>query len=92
MYWTVFVIATAGLLVLGAWTAQELRSPYPLTAKRTFVAAWLVAAAGVAWWAGHPGAAPLIVTVAGVVFLAATLNRRHELTGERRRTPYQPPS
>jgi hypothetical protein len=94
MYWTVLIVALAGLALLGVVAAQELSGPYPATAKRTLVAAWLVAAAATAWWAARPGAAPLVVAVCGFAFLAATLNRKHEPAAppvDDRRTPYQPP-
>ncbi|SFW87392.1 hypothetical protein [Amycolatopsis australiensis] len=91
MYLTVLLVALAGLLVLGASTLRELPKPYPRTAKRTLVVAWLVAAAGVGWWAGAPGAAPLVVTVVGLGFLVATLNREPERPSYPVATPYQPP-
>jgi CHASE2 domain-containing sensor protein len=87
----VLLVALAGLLVLGATAVRELRKPYPITAKRTFVVAWLVAAAGFAWWAGAPGAAPLVVIVVGFGFLVAALNRGPERQSYPRATPYQPP-
>ncbi|GAB3149908.1 hypothetical protein [Amycolatopsis sp. NPDC004378] len=91
MYLTVLVVALAGLVVLGASALAELPKPYPLTAKRTLVAAWVVAAAGIGWWAATPGAGPLVVTVVGLGFLVATLNRGPERTTYPRTTPYQPP-
>jgi hypothetical protein len=91
VYWIILLVAAAGLLVLGASTVRELPKPYPLTAKRTLVAAWVVAAAGVVWWALAPGAGPLVVTVLGLGFLVATLNRDQERRSSPGRTPYQPP-
>lgn len=91
MYLTVLLVALAGLLVLGATALRELRKAYPLTAKRTFVAAWVVGAGGLAWWAVSPGAAPLVVVVVGLGFLVATLNRGPERPSYPRATPYQPP-
>ncbi|MGW5715389.1 hypothetical protein ACWEVP_04430 [Amycolatopsis sp. NPDC003865] len=91
MYLTVLLAALAGLLVLGATTLRELRKPYPLTAKRTFVVAWVVGVGGLAWWAVSPGAAPLVVVVVGLGFLVATLNRGPERPSYPRATPYQPP-
>ncbi|SEF24952.1 hypothetical protein SAMN05421837_102937 [Amycolatopsis pretoriensis] len=91
MYLTVLLAASAGLLVLGATALRELRKPYPLTAKRTFVAAWVAGAGGLAWWAASPGAGPLVVLVAGLGFLVATLNRGPERPSYPRATPYQPP-
>jgi hypothetical protein len=91
VYLTVLLVALAGLLVLGAVALRELPKPYPLTAKRTLVAAWLVAAGGVGWWAGAPGAGPLVVTVVGLGFLVAALNRGPERPSYPRSTPYQPP-
>ncbi|MEV7038231.1 hypothetical protein [Amycolatopsis sp. NPDC051061] len=91
MYLTVLLVTVAGLLVLGAVALRELPKPYPLTAKRTVVAAWMVAAGGVGWWAAAPGAAPLVVIVAGLGFLAAALNRGPERTSYPAETPYQPP-
>jgi hypothetical protein len=94
MYWTVLIVAFAGLVLLGVVAARELSAPYPATAKRTLVAAWLVAAGATAWWAARPGAAPLLVAICGFAFLAATLNRKGEPSApsaDGRRTPYQPP-
>ncbi len=91
MYLTVLLVALAGLLVLGGVAVRELPKPYPLTAKRTLVAAWVVGAAGVGWWAFAPGAAPLVVTVVGFGFLVASLNRGPERPSYPRATPYQPP-
>ncbi|WP_439381659.1 hypothetical protein [Amycolatopsis lexingtonensis] len=91
MYVTVLIVALAGLLVLGGAAVRELPKPYPLTAKRTLVAAWLVAAAGVGWWAVAPGAAALVVSVVGFGFLVATLNREPERPSYPPATPYQPP-
>ncbi|MEQ0564921.1 hypothetical protein ABJI51_38090 [Amycolatopsis sp. NEAU-NG30] len=91
MYLTVLLVALAGLLVLGASAVHELPKPYPLTAKRTLVVAWLVAAGGVAWWGLAPGAGALVVTVVGLGFLVATLNRGPERPSYPRATPYQPP-
>ncbi|WP_410676412.1 hypothetical protein [Amycolatopsis sp. cmx-4-68] len=91
MYLTVLLVALAGLLVLGVVALRELPKPYPLTAKRTLVVAWLVAACGVGWWAGAPGAAPLVITVVGLGFLVAALNRGPERPSYPRSTPYQPP-
>ncbi|MEU4523526.1 hypothetical protein AB0F52_33035 [Amycolatopsis sp. NPDC024027] len=91
MYLTVLLVTLAGLLVLGGFAVRELPKPYPLTAKRTLVAAWVVAAAGVGWWAFAPGAAPLVVTVVGFGFLVASLNRGPERPSYPRATPYQPP-
>lgn len=91
MYWTVLVVTLTGLVVLGAAALRELPKPYPLTAKRTIVVAWLVAAAGVGWWAGAPGVAPLVVSVVGFGFVVATLNRGPERPSYPRATPYQPP-
>ncbi|MEV6621614.1 hypothetical protein AB0M83_13475 [Amycolatopsis sp. NPDC051106] len=91
MYLTVLLVAVAGLLVLGATALHELRKPYPLTAKRTLVAAWVAAAGGTGWWAAAPGAAPLVVIVAGLGFLGATLNRGPERASYPRATPHQPP-
>ena len=91
MYLTVLLVAIAGLLVLGAIALRELPKSYPLTAKRTLVVAWVVAAAGTGWWAAAPGAAPLVVTVAGLGFLGATLNRGPERPSYPRATPHQPP-
>ncbi|WIV53758.1 hypothetical protein [Amycolatopsis nalaikhensis] len=91
MYLTVLIVALAGVLVLGAGALRELPKPYPLTAKRTLVAAWLVAAAGTLWWGLAPGAAAIVVTVVGLGFLVATLNRGPERPSYPRATPYQPP-
>jgi hypothetical protein len=94
MYWTVLIVALAGLVLLGVVAARELSGPYPRTAKRTLVTAWLVAAGAIAWWAVRPGAAPLVVAVCGFAFLAATLNRKRAPSAppaDSRRTPYQPP-
>jgi hypothetical protein len=91
VYLTVLLVAIAGLLVLGVTALRELPKPYPLTAKRTLVAAWVAAAGGTAWWAAAPGAAPLVVTVAGLGFLGATLNRGPERVSYPRATPHQPP-
>ncbi|WP_103340508.1 hypothetical protein [Amycolatopsis sp. CA-126428] len=91
MYLTVLLVTLAGLLVLGGVAVRELPKPYPLTAKRTLVAAWVVAAAGVGWWALAPGAGPLVVTVVGFGFLVASLNRGPERPSYPRATPYQPP-
>jgi hypothetical protein len=91
VYLTVLLVALAGTLVLGAAALRELPKPYPLTAKRTLVVAWVVAAAGVGWWAGSPGAAPLVVIVVGLGFLVAALNRGPERTSYPAATPYQPP-
>ena len=91
MYLTVLLVAVAGLLGLGTVAVRELPKPYPLTAKRTLVAAWVVAACGIGWWAESPGAAPLVVTVVGLAFLVATLNRGPERPSYPRSTPYQPP-
>ncbi len=91
MYLTVLLVTLAGLLVLGVSAVRELPKPYPVTAKRTVVVAWLVAAAGCAWWAGSPGAAPLVVIVVGFGFLVAALNRGPERPSYPRATPYQPP-
>ena len=91
VYLTVLLVSLAGVLVLGVGAARELPKPYPLTAKRTLVVAWLVAAAGTAWWAAAPGAAPLVVAVAGFGFLVATLNRGPERPAYPRAMPYQPP-
>ncbi|WP_329045501.1 hypothetical protein OG738_28675 [Amycolatopsis sp. NBC_01488] len=91
MYWTVLLVGLAGVLVLGAAALRELPKPYPLTAKRTFVAAWAVAAGGVGWWAAVPGAAPLVVTVVGLGFLVAALNRGPERASYPPATPHQPP-
>ena len=90
MYLIVLLVTLAGLLVLGVSAVRELPKPYPVTAKRTLVVAWLVAAAGVAWWAVAPGAAPLVVVVVGFGFLVAALNRGPERPSYPR-TPYQPP-
>jgi ABC-type dipeptide/oligopeptide/nickel transport system permease subunit len=81
----------AGLVVLGVAAVRELPEPYPRTAKRTLVAAWLVAAAGFAWWVVAPGAGALVLTVVGFGFLVATLNREPERPSYPRATPYQPP-
>jgi hypothetical protein len=91
VYLIVLLVFLAGLLVLGASAVRELPKRYPLTAKRTLVAAWLVAAAGTAWWITAPGAAPLVVTVVGFGFLVAALNRGPERPSYPRSTPYQPP-
>jgi hypothetical protein len=91
VYWTVLLVTSAGLLVLGGTAVRELPKPYPVTAKRTLVVAWLVAAAGVVWWALAPGAGALVVTVVGFGFLVATLNREPERPSYPRPTPYQPP-
>ncbi|MEU7785658.1 hypothetical protein [Amycolatopsis sp. NPDC049159] len=91
MYVIVLIVALGGLLVLGATAVRELPKAYPLTAKRTLVAAWLVAAAGVGWWAFAPGAGALVVIVAGLGFLVATLNRGPERPSYPRAIPYQPP-
>ncbi|MEV7097810.1 hypothetical protein AB0M80_33665 [Amycolatopsis sp. NPDC051045] len=91
MYLTVLFVTLAGLLVLGGTAVRELPKPYPLTAKRTLVAAWLVAAAGFAWWVAAPGAGALVVTVVGFGFLVATLNRGPERPSYPPATPYQPP-
>lgn len=92
MYWIVLLVAIGGLVLLGVVAARELAGPYPLTAKRTLVLAWLVSAGATAWWAAAPGAAPLVVTIGGFAFLAATLNRKHDADSrDSRRTPYQPP-
>ncbi|GHG08451.1 MULTISPECIES: hypothetical protein [Amycolatopsis] len=91
MYLTVLLVALAGLLVLGGVAVRELPKPYPLTAKRTLVAAWVVAAAGVGWWAVAPGAAPLVLVVVGFGFLVAALNRGPERPSYPQPTPYQPP-
>ncbi|MEU4248717.1 hypothetical protein AB0F15_15050 [Amycolatopsis sp. NPDC026612] len=91
MYLTVLLVTLAGLLVLGASAVRELPKPYPVTAKRTLVVAWLVAAAGCGWWAGAPGAAPLVVSVVGFGFLVAALNRGPERPSYPSTTPYQPP-
>ncbi|NBH10824.1 hypothetical protein [Amycolatopsis sp. SID8362] len=91
MYVVVLLVALAGLLVLGGAAVRELPKPYPLTAKRTLVAAWLVAAAGIAWWFAAPGSAALVVTVVGFGFLVATLNRGPEQPSYPQATPYQPP-
>nr|WP_225956085.1 hypothetical protein [Amycolatopsis lexingtonensis] len=85
------IVALAGLLVLGVAAVRELPKPYPLTAKRTLVAAWLVAATGVGWWVAAPGAAALVVSVVGFGFLVATLNRGPERPSYPPATPYQPP-
>jgi hypothetical protein len=91
VYLTVLLVILAGLLVLGASVVRALPKRYPLTAKRTLVVAWMVAAAGTGWWAAAPGAAPLVVTVAGFGFLVAALNRGPERPSYPRSTPYQPP-
>jgi hypothetical protein len=91
VYLTVLLVTLAGLLVLGGAAVRALPKPYPLTAKRTLVVAWVVAAAGVAWWAVAPGAAPLVVTVVWFGFLVAALNRGPERPSYPRATPYQPP-
>ncbi|WIY01330.1 hypothetical protein QRX60_46115 [Amycolatopsis mongoliensis] len=91
MYLTVLLVASAGLFVLGATALRELPKPYPLTAKRTLVVAWVAAAGGVGWWAASPGAAPLVGTVAGLGFLVAALNRGPERPSYPQATPYQPP-
>jgi len=91
VYLTVLLVILAGLLVLGGVAVRELPKPYPLTAKRTMVVAWLVAAGGFAWWAVAPGAAPLVVSVVGFGFLVAALNRGPERPAYPRSTPYQPP-
>jgi hypothetical protein len=91
VYWIILAVTAVGLLVLGASTLRELPKPYPLTAKRTLVGAWVVAAAGAGWWAAAPGAGPLVVIVLGLGFLVATLNRDHERRSSPGRTPYQPP-
>ncbi len=91
MYLFVLLVSLAGLLVLGGVAVRELPKPYPLTAKRTLVLAWLVAGAGVAWWAFAPGAAPLVLAVVGFGFLVAALNRGPERPSYPRATPYQPP-
>lgn len=87
----VLLVAIAGLLVLGVSVLRALPKAYPVTAKRTLVVAWLVAAAGIGWWAGAPGAGPLVVIVVGFGFLVATLNRGPERPSYPRSTPYQPP-
>src|SRR3712207_4849324 len=91
MYLTVLLVTLAGLLVLGGSALRELPEPYPLTAKRTLVAAWVTAAAGFGWWVFAPGAAPLVVTVVGFGFLVAALNRGPERPSYPSPTPYQPP-
>lgn len=91
MYLIVLLVTLAGLLVLGASVLRELPKAYPLTAKRTLVVAWLVAAGGIAWWAAAPGAGPLVVAVVGFGFAVATLNRGPERPSYPRSTPYQPP-
>lgn len=91
MYLTVLLVAAAGLLVLGAAAVRELPKSYPLTAKRTLVVSWLVAAAGTGWWAAAPGAAPIVVCVVGLGFFVAGLNRGPELPSYPQPTPYQPP-
>ncbi|WP_206794425.1 hypothetical protein [Amycolatopsis sp. MtRt-6] len=91
MYLTVLLVILAGLLVLGAVAVRELPKPYPLTAKRTLVVAWLVAAGGFGWWVLAPGAAPLVVAVVGFGFLVAALNRGPDRPSYPRATPYQPP-
>ncbi|MGW3963507.1 hypothetical protein ACWED2_27075 [Amycolatopsis sp. NPDC005003] len=91
MYLTVLLVILAGLLVLGGVAVRELPKAYPVTAKRTLVLAWLVAAAGFGWWAVVPGAAPLVLTVVGFGFLVAALNRGPERPSYPRATPHQPP-
>ncbi|MBE8525033.1 hypothetical protein ILP97_47440 [Amycolatopsis sp. H6(2020)] len=91
MYLTVLLVILAGLLVLGGVAVRELPKPYPLTAKRTLVPAWLAAASGFAWWAFAPGAASLVLSVVGFGFLVAALNRGPERPSYPRSTPYQPP-
>jgi hypothetical protein len=91
VYLTVLLVTLAGLLVLGGVAVRELPKPYPHTAKRTLVVAWVVAAAGVGWWVFAPGAAPLVLTVLGFGFLVAALNRGPARPAYPRSTPYQPP-
>lgn len=91
MYLTVLLVVLAGLVVLGGVAVRELPKAYPLTAKRTLVAAWLVAAGGFGWWVAAPGAAALVVVVVGFGFLVAALNRGPERPSYPRSTPYQPP-
>ncbi|MGW4057867.1 hypothetical protein ACWEGE_06290 [Amycolatopsis sp. NPDC004747] len=91
MYLTVLLVVLAGLVVLGGVAVRELPKAYPLTAKRTLVAAWLVAAGGFGWWVAAPGAAALVVVVVGFGFLVAALNRGPERPSYPRPTPYQPP-
>ncbi|MEU0532109.1 hypothetical protein [Amycolatopsis tolypomycina] len=91
MYLTVLLAILAGLLVLGAVAVRELPKAYPVTAKRTLVAGWLVAACGFGWWVVAPGAAALVVAVVGFGFLVAALNRGPERPSYPRSTPYQPP-
>ncbi|MEV6832389.1 hypothetical protein [Amycolatopsis sp. NPDC051102] len=91
VYLTVLLVALAGLLVLGGVALRELPKPYPLTAKRTLVVAWVVAAGGLGWWAVDPGAGALVVLVVGLGFVVATLNREPERPSYPQATPYQPP-
>jgi hypothetical protein len=91
VYLTVLLVILAGLLVLGGVAVRELPKPYPLTAKRTLVGAWLAAAAGFGWWVFAPGAASLVLSVVGFGFLVAALNRGPERPSYPRSTPYQPP-
>lgn len=91
MYLTVLLVALVGLLALGVTAVRELPKPYPLTAKRTLVVAWVIAAGGFAWWVAAPGAGALVVLVVGLGFLVATLNRGPERPSYPQATPYQPP-
>ena len=92
MYWTVLLVGLAGVLVLGAAALRELPKPYPLTAKRTFVAAWAVAAGGVGWWAAVAGGRSARRHRCGAwAFSLRRLNRGPERASYPPATPHQPP-
>ncbi|MEV6907835.1 hypothetical protein [Amycolatopsis sp. NPDC051071] len=85
LYWTVLLMASAGVL----FVAASMLGPYPASAKRTIGAAWLAVLAGTVWWATSPGAGPVVVIVVALSFSIAVLNREHQPSSPR--TPHQPP-
>ncbi|WP_406630487.1 hypothetical protein [Amycolatopsis sp. WGS_07] len=74
MYWPVLAVLALGVLALGGAGLRSLKAASPAR-KQTLVGAWLVAAAGVVWWASAPAAgAVFLVFGAAAVFGAALVN------------------
>ncbi|WP_020658580.1 hypothetical protein [Amycolatopsis benzoatilytica] len=75
MYWPVLAVLAIGVLALGSAGLRARKAASP-SRKETLLGAWLIAAAGVVWWASSPAVSAVFLVIGAAVVFGVVLTDR----------------